>query len=97
MSIFGESTSEFRQRRRDAIIGLRTDFFYASWFLLRMQSELLTDNPKCIRYHWQRDHYVWRKLGNLRKPRKIFPKSPKPTISPWKAACRWCEISLPLT
>lgn len=97
MSIFGDSVSIFRDRRAEAIRGCISDFFYASWFLLRMQSEQLTRSPNRIRYHWQRDRYIWRRQGRLRKHRKTFPKSFAKVGSPWKAAYRWHISSVPLT
>jgi hypothetical protein len=97
MSIFNTSVSPFRQRRQDVIYTPTNHFFYASWFLLRMRAQDLILSSNKAPHHFQRDRYVWRKQGLLRKARKTFPKSPKQHSSAWKLAYRWHIQSMPLT
>jgi hypothetical protein len=97
MSIFSNSSSEFSQRRADAIRGIKSTFFYASWFLLRMRSEKPIRSPNRVRYHWQRAPFSWKRKGALRKARKNFPKDHQRKLSLWQAAYRWYVISMPLT
>ena len=97
MSIFSYSSSEFRQRRRQAILNTTSTFFFASWYLLRMQSEEQLNSPVRVRYHWQQSRYRWRKQGTQRKPRKTYPKSPKQRQTKWGQAYRWHISAMPLT
>ena len=96
MSIFGNSTSQFANRRREAICLQPYSFFYASWPLLRMKSEDLFRSPIRVRYHWQQARFQWREQGRLKKPRKNFPKDFQKILSPSKRAYRWLSWSTPL-
>jgi hypothetical protein len=98
MSIFGERTSLFSERRSEVNQHYENcDYFFASWFLLRIDSQKIIEKSKGRCYHWQRDLYVCRAKGRARKGRKNYPKNHKRYPSIQKQAMQWAIRNIPLT
>jgi hypothetical protein len=98
MSIFGERTSLFSKRRSEINQHYQNcDYFFASWFLLRIHSQKIIEKNKGRCYHWQRDLYVCRAKGHARKGRKNYPKNHKRHLSIQKQAMHWGIRNIPLT
>jgi hypothetical protein len=98
MSIFGECTSLFYERRSEVNRHYENcDHFYASWFLLRIDSQKIIEKSKGRCHHWQRDFYVCHAKGRARKGRKNYPKNHKHQPSIQKQAMHWAIRNIPLT
>jgi hypothetical protein len=98
MSIFGERTSLFSERRSEVNRHYENcDHFYSSWFLLRIDSQKIIEKSKGRCHHWQRDFFVCHAKGRARKGRKNHPKNHKHQPSIQKQAMHWAIRNIPLT
>jgi len=98
MSIFSNTHSPFSQRRAWVNRNLeRCEYFFPTWFLLRMRTENTLEKSKGRAYHWQRDLFVCRAKGFNRKGRMNYPKKPKPFLPLRTQAWNWAARQIPLT